>query len=199
MSQTSQNENRNEAVEAGHGGAPSPGAFAEMVRPFYPKIYRWALVLTGNHDEAEDVTQDAVIRAYRHFDSYRGEASISTWLYRITRNVAVEMMSRKKKRREREAGHLAREALERASVMEQSGTVDSGQLLDIVRAFFSELSRRQREVFDLVDLQGFEPSEAARMLEIDAATARTHLFRARRTIRRRILEHYPELLEVAGG
>lgn len=175
-----------------------PGAFAEVVRPFYPKIYRWALILTGNHDEAEDVTQDVVIRVYRHFDSYRGEASVSTWLYRITRNVAVEMMNRKKKRREREAGHLARETLERASMMGQSGNVDSNQLLDIVRAFFSELSGRQREVFDLVDLQGFEPIEVAEMLEIDAATARTHLHRARRAIRKRIIEHYPELLEVTG-
>ena len=77
-------------------------------------------------------------------------------------------------------------------------SIDRNQLLEIVRSFFRELSDRQREVFDLVDLQGYRPTEAAEMLGIDAATARTHLLRARRTIRGRILDHYPELLEGAG-
>ncbi len=92
----------------------------------------------------------------------------------------------------------AEEMVADASGATLTDTIDRNQLIEIVRSFFRELSERQREIFDLVDLQGYRPAEAAEMLGIDAATARTHLLRARRTIRGRIVDHYPELLEGAG-
>ena len=169
-----------------------------MIGEFYPRIYRWALVITGDPDSADDVTQEAVIRAYRHFDKFRGDSSLSTWLYRITRNAAVEMMTRQAERDERRDRIPAEEMAAEFFGTAQGESADSRQFLEIVRSFFRELSDRQREVFDLVDMQGYKPVEAAEMLGIDAATARTHLLRARRTIRGRIVDHYPELLEGAG-
>ena len=169
-----------------------------MIGQFYPRIYRWALVITGDPDSADDVTQEAVIRAYRHFGTFRGDSSLSTWLYTITRNVAVGMMTRETGRNQRQEQISAEEMVADASGVTPAESIDRNQLLEIVRSFFRELSDRQREVFDLVDLQGYRPTEAAEMLGIDAATARTHLLRARRTIRGRILDHYPELLEGAG-
>jgi len=187
----------------GCSGAEDPAAFEKLVRPYYPRIYRWALVLTGSPDDADDVTQEVVIRVYRHFGSFRGEARISTWLYRITRNVAMEMMGWSRRKREVPDTNLVRKAVDSAAaggpaagpMAGPAGEIDRRRLVDIVRAFFRELSGRQREVFDLVDLQGYGPAEAAEMLEIDAATARTHLHRARRAIRSRIMKHYPELME----
>ncbi len=154
--------------------------------------------MTRDPDDADDVTQETVIRAYRHIATYRRESRVSTWLYRITRNVAVEMMGNPRKKRERSDVAAIEGAAGELKIEGSEGGLDHQQLLRIVRAFFGELSDRQREVFDLVDLQGCEPIEAAEMLEIDAATARTHLFRARRLIRERIMEHYPEFVEVLG-
>jgi RNA polymerase sigma-70 factor (ECF subfamily) len=173
-------------------------SFEELIGPFYPRIYRWALVITGDPDSADDVTQEAVIRAYRYFDTFRGESSLSTWLYSITRNVAVEMMSREAGREKKRDQISAEEMVAGTSGDFGTDDPDDRQLLEIVRSFFRELSARQREIFDLVDLQGYGPTEAAKMLGIDAATARTHLLRARRTIRSRIMDQYPELLEGAG-
>ena len=169
--------------------------FEELIKPFYPRIYRWALVLTGAVDDADDVTQEAVIRAYRHFGSFRGDSSVSTWLYRITRNAALEMMNRSEKRKKLQVRDAAEELIPSVPPGQAGIDADRGELLRIVRSFFEELSGRQRELFDLVDLQGHEPAEAADMLGIDAATARTHLLRARRAIRSRILQRYPELME----
>jgi RNA polymerase sigma-70 factor (ECF subfamily) len=177
------------------GGSPDPALFDELVRPFYQRIYRWALVMTRDPDDADDVTQETVIRAYRHISTFRREGTVSTWLYRITRNVALEMMGSPRRKRERSDERAIENAAGSIRTAGSEGGLEHQQLLRIVRAFFGELSDRQREVFDLVDLQGCEPIEAAEMLEIDAATARTHLFRARRLIRRRIMEHHPELAE----
>jgi RNA polymerase sigma factor (sigma-70 family) len=62
-----------------------------------------------------------------------------------------------------------------------------------------ELSDRQREVFDLVDLQGIAAVEVGAMLGMEPVTVRSHLFRARRAIRKRILESHPELVEDYGN
>jgi RNA polymerase sigma-70 factor (ECF subfamily) len=180
------------------GGGSDPALFEELVRPFYRRIYRWAFVLTRDPDDADDVTQETVIRAWRHLATFRKEGRVSTWLYRITRNVAMEMMGNPRKQRERPDAAAVENAVGTVRIEPAGGGIDHQQLLKIVHVFFGELSERQREVFDLVDLQGCEPIEAAEMLEIDAATARTHLFRARRLIRQRIMEHYPELAEVVG-
>lgn len=169
--------------------------FEELARQFYPKIYRWALVITGSPDDADDITQETVIRAYRHFGTFRGESSLSTWLYRITRNVAFEMVKRRAGRRKERERIMGDEVLEALNPTLPASDADRGELLEIVKSFFRELSERQRELFDLVDLQGYGPAEAAAMLEIDAATARTHLLRARRAIRSRIVERYPEFGE----
>jgi RNA polymerase sigma-70 factor (ECF subfamily) len=73
--------------------------------------------------------------------------------------------------------------------------MENARAAALVRAFFAELQGRQREVFDLVDLQGYTPAEAAEMLEIEPPTARVHLLRARRAIRERILAAHPTLME----
>ena len=69
---------------------------------------------------------------------------------------------------------------------------------DLVRAFFAELPERQREVFDLADLQGYRSSEVAELLGMNPSTVRGHLFRARRFIRNKILQSNPKLVEAYG-
>ena len=71
--------------------------------------------------------------------------------------------------------------------------IGKGKIAGLVRDFFMQLPARQREVFALADLEGFTPTEIARMLSLKPVTVRAHLFRARRAIRRKILDNHPEL------
>jgi DNA-directed RNA polymerase specialized sigma24 family protein len=71
----------------------------------------------------------------------------------------------------------------------------AGALLDVVRGTLGILPARQREVFDLVDLQGYTPADAAAMLEMIGTPVRVHLLRARRRLRTRILEMHPHIVE----
>ena len=68
-----------------------------------------------------------------------------------------------------------------------------GRMVELVRTYLEELPTRQREVLDLVDMQGFAPAEVAEMLDLNAATVRTNLFKARRAVRKKVLERHPEL------
>ncbi len=170
-------------------------AFERLVGRFYPHIYRWALVRTGDPDDAEDVVQIVLVRLYRKLGSFDGRSSFSTWLYRVVGNASQGFL-RGRLRRGRLAQRLAQAGGHGGAVTAGAeAAVTSRETMTLVKAFLVELPDRQREVFDLVDLQGFEPVEVSRMMELEPVTVRTHLFRARRVIRKRILESHPELVE----
>jgi RNA polymerase sigma-70 factor, ECF subfamily len=167
-------------------------AFAELATAVRGQVQRWALVRTGDADDAEDVAQTVVIRLHRHLGSFEGRSRFTTWLYRLTASAALDWV---KGRGRRERAHLAsaEPAALSAATDDRIAALDDQRTAALVRSFFTELPGRQREVFDLVDLQGFTPAEAGEMLEIEGVTARAHLFRARRAIRERILAAQPNL------
>lgn len=169
-------------------------AFAELATAVRGQVHRWALVRTGDADDAEDVAQTVVIRLHRHLHAFEGRSRFTTWLYRLTARAALDWV---RGRGRRERAHLASSAEAGLAVATEDriAALENERTAALVRSFFTELPGRQREVFDLVDLQGFTPAEAAEMLEIEAVTARVHLFRARRAIRERILATHPHLLE----
>lgn len=91
--------------------------------------------------------------------------------------------------------------LEAVTPSDQPGAdelLDRRETARIVRAFFSELAPRQREVIELVDLQGLQPAEAAKILEVSPSTARVHLHRARRALREIILKRHPDVAREYG-
>jgi len=166
-------------------------AFDRLARHYLPRLRRWALVRTGDPDDAEDVVQRTLVSVYRKLDSFRAEADFGTWLYRITANSATALFRRRSSRGR---------ALDRLRSLGGRPTAaapaepDEG-VVDLLRTFLTDLSERQREMMDLVDFQGRTPSEAAERLGLAPSTARVHLLRARRQIRERILEERPELAE----
>jgi RNA polymerase sigma-70 factor (ECF subfamily) len=177
--------------------AGDEAAFEDLVRRYYERIHRWALARTGDRDDADDVTQEVLVRLHRHIRRFDGRSRFSTWLYRLTLNAAADL-HRKAERRRRLARRLEREPPPAPRAAEDAAAIESDEGVDLVRTFMEALSDRQRQVFDLVDLQGLSPVEVAEMLGTEPATVRSHLFRARRAIRRRILESRPDLVEGHG-
>ncbi len=177
--------------------AGDEAAFEHLVRRFYDRIYRWALVRTSDPDDAEDVTQQVLVNLHRGLLTFDGRAQFSTWLYRVVTNASSGFLR----------GRLRWGRLKERVAVQQSllGGVETPEGIDceaaetraaaLVGVFLEQLPRRQREVFDLVDLQGYEPVEVSRMLELRPVTVRTHLLRARRALRRKIIESHPELVE----
>ena len=171
-----------------------PEAFDELIRQKYRLIYRWALVKTGDADDAEDVTQRVLIQIFRKLGTFRGRSSFNSWLYRITSNAAGEF-HRRRGARERAVAKWEEKHGEEGVEPEVLGRIAGSEGAEVARTFFSELPERQREVFDLVELQGHTAAEVAEMLTMSSSTVRVHLLRARRTLRARIMERHPALAE----
>lgn len=173
-------------------------ALTDLLRGCHPQVHRWALSLTADPDDADDVAQDVLVRVHRNLGKYGARSRFTTWLYQVTRNAALDQR-RGRERRERLATHEYRDELQPDT--DQADRLDElhrSSVADLVKSLFDELPDRQREVFDLVDLQDCRPVEVSEMLDMNPSTVRAHLLRARRTIRKRILERHPEMAEEYG-
>lgn len=170
-------------------------AFNELADECHAQVYRWALAQTGHPDDADDVAQDVLLRLHAGLGRYRSESRFTTWLYRVTRNVAVNHQ-RRQRRRSKLGERVDAAMIEAAAeVPDPADTLHQADTVEAIMVQFRELPRMQREVFDLVDLQGMTPSDASALLGMNPSTVRAHLFRARRAIRGRMLERHPELVE----
>lgn len=170
-------------------------AFRRLVERCHTQVYRWALVRTGDADDADDVAQEVLVRLSTHLDRYDGRSRFTTWLYRVTANAAGGF-SRRGAARRRMIARIEQWGTDgTTAVADPLGQLHAANVARVARSFFDVLPPRQRAILDLADLQGFPPAEIAEMLKMNAVTVRAHLFRARRALRTRMLEEHPALLE----
>ena len=172
------------AERARQGEREAQGKLVSALRPL---VCRWALVMTGDPDDAEDVAQLVMVKMLQSIGGFDGRSKITSWLYRITRNACMDHQ-RSEQRRQRlsdRAEWLARSAT--PHLEDPLDGIEMERTLRLVRTLFTKLPRKQRQAFDLVDLQGFKPAEAARMLDMNPSTLRVHLLRARRRMRSEML------------
>ncbi len=170
-------------------------AFRRLVERCHRQVYRWALVRTGDADDADDVAQNVLVRLSTHLGCYDGRSRFTTWLYRVTANTAGGFFRRRAARRRAEERSEQQADNPTIVATDPVAEIHTANVAGIVREFFDTLPARQREILDLADLQGFQPAEIAEMLRMNPVTVRAHLFRARRTLRARMLDRHPGLLE----
>ena len=173
--------------------AGESAAREELLTRCHGTIRRWARVLSDDQDEAEDVAQEVLIRVALRLDRYAGRSRFTTWLYQVTRNTALSLR-RRVTRRLRLIGELTAGAEGRAADDPQA-QAEASHLRRVVAELFQELPLRQREVFYLVDIEGHDAVEIAPRLGLRPVTVRAHLFRARHTLRGKILARHPEIAE----
>ena len=169
-------------------------ALSDLIDAAAPVVRRWAWVQTGDAVEADDVTQEVLIRMIRNLDILPEPPRLAGWLYTVTRNAATDRFrSRSRQRTAADSEDILESAV--SDVPNPASDAERGELGDVLRAAFDDLPSRQREVFDLVELQGIPATEAAEILGIRATSVRGNLFKARRSLRRRILTVWPDIEE----
>lgn len=153
--------------------------FYELVRPYERRIYFAALAIMRNETDAEDVAQEAVLKALKHIRQFRAEALFSTWLIQITVNEA-----RMQKRRELahlvepivdnqddEGKYAPREFADWREI--PSGTLERKEIREMLGDALDSLGEKYREVFVLRDMQHLSIEETAKALGISTASVKT--------------------------
>ncbi len=170
-------------------------ALRALAERAYPVVHRWALVHTGNPMDADDLTQDVLVHMIRRIESFQGDARFSTWLYTVTRNAAADRHRKRTRRTRLAETPKAYWELLPADSSDPAKETERRELGEMLRVFFDRLPDRQREVFDLVELQGLSGTEVSELLGIEPVSVRAHLFKARTRLRSLILKTSPELAE----
>jgi RNA polymerase sigma-70 factor, ECF subfamily len=178
----------------GRARAGSVGAFDTLAARVRARVQQWARRLTHDEDDAEDIAQLVLLRLHARVAEFDGRSRFTTWLYRVTTNIALSRRLTEARR----SAILARTPLETADDAEgaeSAGDDTAVRLADLVRLYVDELSPRQREVFELSDIRGQNSTEIATRLGVAPSTVRGLLLKARRTIRLRMMEHHSTLLK----
>jgi RNA polymerase sigma-70 factor (ECF subfamily) len=143
-------------------------AFEDLVRTHQADVYRLALHFVRDPPTAEDVTQEAFVHAYRSLRKFRGGSKFSTWLFRITRNCAVDAIRRRERRRTYEQAALEPEA-----------PVEEPSLRMALEDAIDALPQELREPFVLIEVFGLSYSETSGVLGVPAGTLKSRMHRAR--------------------
>jgi RNA polymerase sigma-70 factor (ECF subfamily) len=172
--------------------AGRPAAVERLAARVRAQVHAWAARFTNDSDAADDVTQVVLIGLERRVRRFDGNSRFSTWLFAVTRNVALSHL----RRDERRAMLLTRQGeLGVEPAQEAANDPDAARLAALVLKYFDTLPGRQRQIFELSDVRGWSPAEIAHELGMQQVTVRAHLFRARKAIRERMLEHHERLLK----
>jgi RNA polymerase sigma-70 factor (ECF subfamily) len=190
-------ERAQEAVLIRAAQAGDRSAFDALVRQYEHQVLRLALHLTGSEHEAEDIYQDAFLKAYRYLGNFRFECSFYTWIYRIVTNLCLDQMRRRKTRREDSAvvvDHSGEEIDLLASVSDGRAYSNPARELerkamgDKIQAALDKLTPRERMVFELKHYEGLRLRVIGEMLHTTEETAKNTLFRATKKLRAQLAE-----------
>ncbi|MDQ2750193.1 MAG: sigma-70 family RNA polymerase sigma factor [Actinomycetota bacterium] len=152
-------------------------AYAELVQRHSARAYRVALRLLRDHHDAQDVAQESLVVAWQQLPRFRGDATFTTWLYRIVTRRCLNHIHRAKATASRDAlDDVSDDSADPATALERDLT------LDAVTHAIAALPPAQRVVIVLHHLEGLSYLEVARATGSSEPSVRSHLFRARRTL-----------------
>lgn len=182
-------------------------AYRVLVEKYQKKCFAIAFEVTRSQEDAEDVVQEAFVKAYLSLPGFKGDSSFYTWLYRIVYNMAIDV----KRRRGRQGGDVV-EFDERKTVEEGEGTLlaeerfaGPGEAMARkeqarrIREVLGDLSQEHRAVVMLREIEGLSYDEIARVLRINKGTVMSRLFYARKKLQKALADMAPSPFEGAAA
>ncbi len=172
-------------------------AFEALVRKYQRRVYRLAFGMLKSQEDAMDVAQDAFVRAHQNLARFQGSAAFYTWLYRITTNLCIDRLRRRRGEAVEYDDSLAREDHTAAEVglRRPSGathpdkTALRRELGETIAAALAALPEKHREILVLREIEGLSYAELAETLQIKKGTVMSRLFHARKKMQALLAEY----------
>ncbi|MBP3953372.1 RNA polymerase sigma factor SigW [Bacillus suaedae] len=166
-------------------------AFAEIVELFKDKVYQISYRLTGNVHEAQDIAQEAFLRAYTNIDRYDIDRKFSTWLFRITTNVAIDRLRKKKPDfyLQEEVKGMSGMTLESQFSTDEELPEDqviTREMQNWVQDEINKLPVKYRTAIILKYIEDLSINEISEILDMPASTVKTRIHRGREALRKRM-------------
>ena len=185
-----------ESVLVAQAKAGDQNAFSELVNRYERKIYRLAKNITRNDEDAEDVLQDAFLKAYTHLDNFKGDSKFYTWIVRIAVNEALMRLRKRKTDRSvplDEPVELGEETVQREIAVWEDNPeqrYSQEEWRRILDEAVDSLKPDFRTVFVLRDIEELSTEETAETLGISVPAVKSRLLRARLALRERLTRQF---------
>lgn len=179
----------------------SAGAFEELVRTYGRRLYSASFRIVRNQQDAEDAVQETFLKVFRSIDSFRGQSSLYTWLYKILTNESLMKV------RERSKGEVVdidsylpqfEYGQHTGSIQDWTGfpdlALESKELAEFFEQCIDELPEPYRLPYILKDVEKLSEDEVCQILDLSRAAMKNRVHRARLVIRQRMEEHFSHLL-----
>lgn len=187
--------------------AGDKAACTECIDLHSPGVYRLALRMTGSPEEAEDITQETFLNAFKAIDSFEGRSGLGTWLYRIAHNTALMRLRKKQPLYVSIDPPVEPELEERTPTpvqlfdwccLPEQDFATSEARSELEQAI-ADLPETLRAVFVLRELEGLSTEETAHVLAVSVANVKVRLHRARLWLRERLSGYFTELAQRQGA
>ncbi len=184
--------------------APSEDAgyqrdFDALVEQYEKRIFNLVFQMLGDYEEAADVTQETFINAFRHYGAFRGESQVFTWLYQIARNLCINRIRQRERRK-----HVRMESLDQTQLPDEEGitrevpdythapqkVLEEKELGERIHAAIEALPMEYREVVMLREFQHLSYNEIAEATGLTLENVKTRLSRARAMLRRKLEPYF---------
>jgi RNA polymerase sigma factor (sigma-70 family) len=170
-----------------------PSVFTDIVEQCQDMVYNAALSIVQNEEDAEDVTQEVFIDVYEGLKDFREEAQLSTWIYRITINKALDLEKRKK--RQKHGGLLKRifavkEEDEPVSFHHPGAQLDNKENAALLFKALKKLPENQQVAFTLHKIEGLPYKEVAAIMETSLYAVESLIARAKTGLKKILEQHY---------
>lgn len=166
-------------------------AFGELVRLYEKKVYALTLRMCKNPDDAAEAAQEAFLAAWQGLKFFRGEASFSTWLYRLASNACVDLL-RKEQRHKAAAGPSLNDEDTYMDIADDAATpqelAERSELREQIEEGLQSLTPEHREVLILRELHQLSYDEIAQTLDLDTGTVKSRISRGRKALRNFLLQ-----------
>jgi RNA polymerase sigma-70 factor (ECF subfamily) len=177
-----------DSADVARARAGDQGSFQALVERHSRSVFRLAFRMTGNEQDAEDVVQEAFLRAFQQLERFEARSAFGTWMYRITANCAVDLLrGRRRHTSEMESLDDDESTFDR-QLSSASPAPDrlalSAEVRDEVGQLLEKLSPLERAAFVLRHLEGRSIDEVGRFLDLGESAAKHRIFRAVRKMRR---------------
>lgn len=166
-------------------------AFDELVGQYSGRVANIAYSMLSDREDALDAAQEVFVRVYKSLGAFRGESSVSTWIYRITRNVCTDFL--RKRRGVVQSLDAEEDDEPKKEIADESNSperiAERNEKIQAVRKAISALEDNQREVITLYDINGLSYEEIADVLKCPVGTVKSRLYRARDALRKILSEN----------
>ena len=170
--------------------------FDELVHRYHKQAYNIAYRMTGNHADAEDLSQDAFLKAYRFFGSYRRDLPFDNWLYRIMSNIFVDWLRRRPKVHIRSLDEPIQQE-EGQATLDLPDSADGPEALTIsselgeeMQKALNTLQKDFRLTVILSDIEGLSYEEVSDVMGCSIGTVRSRLHRGRKLLREKLRPYF---------